>query len=73
MQDIVSLLDELHVDKAVQMGTSGGGPYACACACLAPQRTQALALVASMTHVTGPGSSELVKGMLLATTDHCCV
>ncbi|KXZ55572.1 hypothetical protein GPECTOR_2g1121 [Gonium pectorale] len=54
--DVRQLLDELGMQRVVFMGMSGGGPYACACACLLPQRTSAVCLVAGMTATRGaPG------------------
>lgn len=40
-QDIVALLDKAEVERALFYGVSGGGPYAIACAALAPERTVA--------------------------------
>ncbi|GLC47860.1 hypothetical protein PLESTB_000033300 [Pleodorina starrii] len=62
--DVRQLLDGLGLDKVVFMGTSGGGPYACACACLLPERTSALCLVAGMTHTRD--APELLQGMALS-------
>ncbi len=62
VHDAEQLLDSLHTDTAIAVGTSGGGPYAAACAALSP-RFSALALVASMTHASGPGSDALCRGM----------
>jgi pimeloyl-ACP methyl ester carboxylesterase len=38
--DVVDLLDELGVESCPVLGISGGGPYALACAALAPERTE---------------------------------
>jgi pimeloyl-ACP methyl ester carboxylesterase len=38
--DVAALLDELGIDAAPVLGISGGGPYALACAALAPERTE---------------------------------
>lgn len=61
--DVTQLIDHLGLQKVIHIGTSGGGPYACACAVYHPQSTAALGLVASMTHCTGPGSQQLLEGM----------
>lgn len=61
--DVTQLIDHLGLQKVIHIGTSGGGPYACACAVYQPQSTAALGLVASMTHCTGPGSQQLLEGM----------
>ncbi|KAG2501535.1 hypothetical protein HYH03_000042 [Edaphochlamys debaryana] len=61
--DVSALLDALGLQRVVFMGASGGGPYATACACLLPERTAGLVLVAGMTHTRdAPG---LLKGMAL--------
>ncbi|EFJ49421.1 hypothetical protein VOLCADRAFT_104310 [Volvox carteri f. nagariensis] len=61
VDDVRQLLDGLGLDKVAFMGTSGGGPYACACACLLPERTSAVVLMASMAPTRGtPG---LLQGM----------
>lgn len=56
-------MHHLSLKTAIHMGTSGGGPYACACAALTPKTTAGLCLVASMTHCSGPSSAELLQGM----------
>lgn len=61
--DVAELISHLDLPKVIHIGTSGGGPYACACASLQPQTTAALGLVASMTHCVGPESQYLVQGM----------
>jgi pimeloyl-ACP methyl ester carboxylesterase len=63
VDDIRQLLAHLGLRRVVHVGTSGGGPYACACAALAPATTAGLHLVASMTHCSGPGSGHLMHGM----------
>ncbi len=45
---------------------AGGGPYALACAALHPERFTAVALVAGMTHCSGPGAGKLMNGMALS-------
>ncbi|GLI68050.1 hypothetical protein VaNZ11_012345, partial [Volvox africanus] len=62
--DVRELLDGLGFDKVVFMGASGGGPYACACACLLPERTSALCLVAGMAPTRN--APELRQGMALS-------
>ena len=44
--DIRQLLDELGVAAVLVMGFSGGGPYACACAAMMPERVSGLVLLA---------------------------
>ena len=61
--DIEELLNSLHLDKVIQVGTSGGGPYAAACAYYLPTRTSALGLIASMTPTSGPESIPLLKNI----------
>lgn len=40
-------MQHLGIERAVMVGTSGGGPYACAVASQLPHRTTALVLIAS--------------------------
>jgi pimeloyl-ACP methyl ester carboxylesterase len=61
--DICQLLQQLNLQQAVHVGTSGGGQYACACAAFNPKTTAGLGLVAPMTHCSGPGSRQLLQGM----------
>ncbi|GBF99651.1 hypothetical protein Rsub_12588 [Raphidocelis subcapitata] len=62
--DVEQLMDALGMESAMQIGTSGGGPYAAATAALlGPRRAPAVVLIASMTHLRGPGSGELLRGM----------
>lgn len=61
--DVSELLHQLNLQQAVHVGTSGGGPYACACAANNPTTTAGLGLVASMTHCSGSGSKQLLHGM----------
>jgi pimeloyl-ACP methyl ester carboxylesterase len=61
--DISQLMHQLNVQSATHIGTSGGGPYACACAAMNTKTTAGLGLIASMTHCSGPGSRQLLQGM----------
>ncbi|KAG2434135.1 hypothetical protein HXX76_007862 [Chlamydomonas incerta] len=64
VEAVRQLLDSAGLRRVVFMGTSGGGPYAAACAALLPERTAAVCLVASMTHTrNAPG---LLRGMALS-------
>ncbi|PNW72308.1 hypothetical protein CHLRE_16g673553v5 [Chlamydomonas reinhardtii] len=64
VEAVRQLLDSAGLRRVVFMGTSGGGPYAAACAALLPERTTAVCLVASMTHTrNAPG---LLQGMALS-------
>jgi pimeloyl-ACP methyl ester carboxylesterase len=45
--DVTSIADELGVDRFAVYGHSGGGPHALACGTLRPERTVAIASVAS--------------------------
>jgi pimeloyl-ACP methyl ester carboxylesterase len=46
--DVAELSDSLGIDRFAVVGTSGGGPYAAACARSLPERVVALALVCGM-------------------------
>jgi pimeloyl-ACP methyl ester carboxylesterase len=46
--EVISLLDELGVDRAAVVGWSAGGPHALAIAATAPDRVERVALVASL-------------------------
>ncbi|MCU0267735.1 MAG: alpha/beta hydrolase [Acidimicrobiales bacterium] len=50
--DVVALLDAAGVERAVVVGHSSGGPYALACAALAPDRVAAVVVVAGSTDPT---------------------
>jgi pimeloyl-ACP methyl ester carboxylesterase len=61
--DIKHLLDTLNIKRAVMLGMSGGGPYACACARYLPTRTAALVTVASMLATNDPAHADLLQQM----------
>src|SRR5215469_2367529 len=46
--DAADVLDALHIDSAGVLGTSGGGPFAAACAACIPGRVRSLMLVAPL-------------------------
>jgi pimeloyl-ACP methyl ester carboxylesterase len=69
--DIEHLLDEQQVDKAVFLGMSGGGPFACACARYLPHRTAALVTVSSMTETNSPAAAPLQQQMHWMNRMHC--
>lgn len=60
--DTLTLMDALGVPRAVQLGTSGGGPYAAATAALAPLRCAALVLVAALASTSG-ADRFMLRGM----------
>ncbi|KAF6255806.1 Alpha/Beta hydrolase protein [Scenedesmus sp. NREL 46B-D3] len=61
--DIKHLLDTLRIQRAVMLGMSGGGPYACACARYLPTRTAALVTVAGMLATNDPAHADLLQQM----------
>lgn len=61
--DIQHLLDSLHIQQAVMLGMSGGGPYACACARYLPAHTAALVTVAGMLATNDPAHADLLQQM----------
>ncbi|PNH12839.1 hypothetical protein TSOC_000176 [Tetrabaena socialis] len=62
--DVRQLLEHHGLRRVAFMGTSGGGPYACACACLLPERAAAVCLMAGMTQTReAPG---VLRGLSLS-------
>lgn len=67
--DTLALMDALAIPRAIQIGNSGGGPYAAACAALHPDRTSALVLMAALASTSGPDRGLLRSlGMMDKTT-----
>lgn len=60
-EDVRQLMDALSIPSAAQVGESGGGPYAAACAALLPQRTSSLVLLASVAAVDGRERRALLR------------
>lgn len=54
--DMLELADALGLDRFFLLGTSGGGPYALACACRIPQRLVRVALVSGLGPLDRPGA-----------------
>lgn len=53
--DVAAIADQLGVDRFAVWGTSGGGPFALACAALLPDRVVAAALVSPLAPLDAPG------------------
>lgn len=53
VDDVMALMNHLGLERALQIGTSGGGPYAAACAALHPERTLGLTLIAPVANTAG--------------------
>lgn len=60
--DVVQLIDHLGLSKVVVIGTSGGSPFASACASLLPDRVEALLLICPLTPMFGR-EEELQQGL----------
>lgn len=56
--DVAEIADAYGVARFAVMGASGGGPHALACAALLPERVTAVACIASLSPLTGAGSTE---------------
>ncbi len=56
-------MDHLGLHSVVQVGESGGVPYAAACAALLPRRTQALLLLAGLAAVHGRENAVQLKSL----------
>jgi pimeloyl-ACP methyl ester carboxylesterase len=56
--DVIELADALQVDRFAVLGTSGGGPYAAACAFKIPKRLTATAIVSGMGPAEAPGTKD---------------
>ncbi len=54
--DVVELADALGIGRFTVLGTSGGGPYAAACACRLPGRVARVALVSGLGPLDRPGA-----------------
>jgi pimeloyl-ACP methyl ester carboxylesterase len=52
--DVAAIADQLGVDRLAVWGTSGGGPFALACAALLPDRVAAAAAVAPLAPCQAP-------------------
>jgi pimeloyl-ACP methyl ester carboxylesterase len=63
MNDIFELADTLSVDKFIAWGTSGGGPFALACAAILPKRVISVGIVSGI----GPLSNrQSIREMIAA-------
>jgi pimeloyl-ACP methyl ester carboxylesterase len=56
--DVVELADALGIERFSVLGTSGGGPYAAACARRIPDRLVRVALVSGLGPLDRPGASD---------------
>lgn len=65
---ITRLADVLRIDRATVIGVSSGGAYACAFACLCPERVSGIVLLSSLAPVEKPG---LTRGMRLLNRLFC--
>ncbi len=54
--DVAQLADALGLGQFSVLGTSGGGPFAAACACRLPGRVARLALVSALAPLDRPGA-----------------
>lgn len=54
--DVAQLADALGIGQFAVLGTSGGGPYAAACACRLPGRVVRLSLVSALAPLDRPGA-----------------
>lgn len=59
-KDVAALADHLGVDKFVDAGVSGGGPYSAVCARVLPERVEKAVLLAGIGPMHAPGAT---KGM----------
>jgi pimeloyl-ACP methyl ester carboxylesterase len=69
--DVAELADQLGIDHFFVLGTSGGGPYAAACARALPDRVIRAAIVSGLAPLDRPGALEGMdavekRAMLLA-------
>ena len=68
--DVAALADSLSIGPFAVLGTSGGGPYALACAALLPHRVTAVALMCGLGRVAessgNPGPLEGSRALPLA-------
>lgn len=72
--DLRDLAEVLQLERFAILGTSGGGPYALACAATLPQRVSAVALASSVGPFDAPGLERIIatwrrslaRGMLRA-------
>lgn len=60
--DVAALADSLSIGPFAVMGTSGGGPYALACAALLPHRVTAVALMCGLGRVAESSGKQAYKG-----------
>jgi pimeloyl-ACP methyl ester carboxylesterase len=67
--DTAAILDALGADKFLNVGWSGGGPYALACDALLPDRCLATAVIAGIAPYTEAGASSAVRAWYEADED----
>ena len=63
VDDTRQLMDALGLPAAVQVGESGGAPYAAACAAALPARTRALVLLAGLASIHSKDNAALRRGL----------
>jgi pimeloyl-ACP methyl ester carboxylesterase len=72
--DVAELADAMGIDRFTVLGTSGGGPYAAACAYLLPNRVTRVALVSALGPADRPGAWDGMNAgerrMLLLSRSH---
>ena len=56
--DVAEAADQLGIDRFAVLGTSGGGPYAMACAVALPERVTQLGLIVGVGPADAPGMDE---------------
>lgn len=62
--DVVELATSLHLDTFAVLGSSGGAPYAAACAALIPARVRAVGLIGGLGPFDAPGASASLSAPL---------
>ena len=60
--DVVALADSLSIGPFAVLGTSGGGPYALACAALLPHRVTAVAVMCGLGRVAESSGNTAFRG-----------
>ncbi len=58
VEDVVALVDALHIDTFGVLGVSGGGPFALACAAKIPERVRCCGLMSAIGPLTLPHSMD---------------
>ncbi len=58
VEDVVALMDALHIDTFGVLGASGGGPFALACTARIPERVRCCGLMSTIGPLTLPHSMD---------------